>query len=325
MYSDIIDNKSVSRPRQSEGAPGYNSVDREAAVKNIAVLGLGIMGGGIARNLLRKGFPVVVWNRNPERVAPLREAGARVAESPAAAAARADVVIDVVSDNAASRETWTGPRGELPAMRPGATAVECATLSTAWIRELSRVARSRGIGFLDAPMTGSKTAAEAGTLTLFVGAEASALEGVRPVLDAFSARIHHFGPPGAGMTYKLINNLMLTVQTLAAAEGLALAEKAGLDLALVSRALLDGASASPIVKAKLPVILERHFADTQFALRWMLKDLRYALELARELGVDTPAARMAEEMLAKADAQGWGGQDYAVVAQLYKPIPKTGE
>lgn len=283
----------------------------------VAVLGLGIMGGGIARNLLRKGFSVVVWNRDTRRTKPFQDAGAPVAKTPAEAAAEADVVIDVVADDAASRETWTGPQGALRAMPAHAVAVECATLSVAWIRDLNRIARDRNISLVDAPMTGGKSGAEAGTLTLFVGAEESALARVRPVLDAFSSRIYHFGLPGAGMTYKLVNNLMLTVQTLTAGEGFALAERAGLDPAQVAQVILEGASASPIVKAKLPAIVRKDHTDTQFALRWMLKDLRYALELARELGLDVPAAEMACEMLAKADARGWGGQDFTAVADLY--------
>jgi 3-hydroxyisobutyrate dehydrogenase len=283
----------------------------------VAVLGLGIMGGGLARNLMRKGFSVTVWNRTPSRAEPFRADGAAVAVNPSAAAAEADVVIDVVTDVAASRETWTGQAGALQTMKPGTIAVECATLSAEWIRELNRIARDRNIPLIDAPMTGSRKGAEEGTLTLLVGAAPEELERVRPVLEAFSQRIIRFGPPGAGTAYKLVNNLLLAVQTLATGEGMALAEKAGLDPEIVSRAMMEGAMASPIVKAKLPAIVKRDHADTQFALRWMLKDLRYALELARELGMRVPIAELAMELYAKAEAQGWGGEDFAAVAELY--------
>lgn len=288
----------------------------------VAVLGLGIMGGGIARNLLRKGFPTVVWNRTPARMEPFREAGAQIAESPAAAAAQADVVIDVVTDVAASRDTWIGPCGALPALAPGGVAVECATLSVAWIRELAGIAATSGLAFVDAPMTGSKAGAEAGTLTLFAGADPAALERVRPVLAAFSSQIIHFGPPGAGTSYKLVNNLLLAEQILSAGEGLAFARKAGLDPALTLQAIQEGAAASPIVRAKLPAIARDDHADTQFALRWMLKDIRYALELAGEVGLDVPAARLAEKLFARADALGWGGLDYSVVTRLSRPGPR---
>jgi 3-hydroxyisobutyrate dehydrogenase len=283
----------------------------------IAVLGLGIMGRGIAGNLLRKGFSVVVWNRTPARAEPFRSLGADVAASPAAAAAEADAVLDVVTDVAASRAVWTGEAGALSAMRPGSTAVECATLSAGWIRELAALARARQLAFVDCPMTGSKEGAEKGTLTLLVGADPPDLEKVRPVLEAFSARIFHFGPPGMGTEYKLINNLILAEQVIATAEGIALARGAGLGLPVVAEAIQAGAMASPIVKAKLPSILNQDFSNTQFALRWLLKDLRYALELARELGVQLPALEKACELYTQAEARGLGDQDYAAVAKLF--------
>jgi 3-hydroxyisobutyrate dehydrogenase len=283
----------------------------------IAVLGLGIMGRGIAGNLLRKGFSVTVWNRTAARAEPFRSQGADVAASPAAAAADADAVIDVVTDVAASREVWTGAAGALAAMRPGAAAIECATLSAGWIRELSALARSRKVAFIDCPMTGSKEGAEKGTLTLLVGAEPADLEKARPVLEAFSARIFRFGPPGKGTEYKLINNLILAEQIIATGEGIALAERAGLELPTVADAMQAGAMASPIVKAKLPAMLKKDFADTQFALRWLLKDLRYALDLTRELGLELPALEKACELYTRAEARGWGDQDYAAVAKLF--------
>jgi 3-hydroxyisobutyrate dehydrogenase len=277
---------------------------------------MGIMGRGIAANLLRKGFSVSVWNRTAARAEPIRALGAVVAESPAAAAGGADAVIDVVTDVAASKDVWMGTAGALAAMAPGSTAVECATLSVRWIRELDVAARARGLAFIDCPMTGSKEGAEKGTLTLLTGATEDELEKARPILEAFSARIFRFGPPGAGTEYKLINNLLLAAQTISAAEGIALARRAGLEPTLVAEAIQAGAMASPIVKAKLPAILKQDFSDTQFALRWMLKDLRYGLELARELGISLPMAEKVCALYAQAEARGWGDQDYAVVAKL---------
>jgi 3-hydroxyisobutyrate dehydrogenase len=277
---------------------------------------MGIMGRGMATNLLRKGFPTAVWNRTAARAEAFRELGADVTDSPAEAAAGADVVIDVVTDVAASREVWTGPAGALAAMATGSTAVECATLSVRWIRELHGLARARGLAFIDCPVTGSKEGAEKGTLTLLTGAEKADLDRARPVLEAISARIFTFGPPGTGTEYKLINNLLLAVQTMAAAEGIALSRRAGLDPNLVAEAMQAGAMASPIVKAKLPAILKQDYSDTQFALRWMLKDLRYGLELARDLGISLPMAERVCDLYTQAEARGWGDQDYAVVAKL---------
>jgi 3-hydroxyisobutyrate dehydrogenase len=291
----------------------------------IAVLGLGIMGGGIARNLIRKGFPTVVWNRTSARTEPFRALGADAAESPAAAAAGADVVIDVVSDVAASRETWTGPNGALAVMSEGAVAVECATLSAAWIRELAQTAHRRGVAFLDSPMTGSKTAAEQGTLILLVGADPADLEKARPVLEAFSAKIFLFGPPPSGTAYKLVNNLVAASQVVSMAGGLALAERAGLDAQTVEEAVQAGVLASPIVKNKLPFLLRKDFAETQFALKWMFKDVGYALELADELGIEMPEVAAVHRLFAQAAARGWGDLDYSAVAKLFIGPVRGGE
>jgi 3-hydroxyisobutyrate dehydrogenase-like beta-hydroxyacid dehydrogenase len=142
------------------------------------------------------------------------------------------------------------------------------------------------------------------------------LEKVRPVLETFSSLIFRFGPPGMGTAYKLANNLMLAAQLLTVGEGIALAEAAGIDSFKVAEAIQAGAMASPIVKAKLPSILQRDFHDTNFALRWMLKDLRYAVEYAGECGLELPAAERIREGFADADSRGWGGWDYAAVADL---------
>jgi 3-hydroxyisobutyrate dehydrogenase len=289
----------------------------------VAVMGVGIIGGGIAGNLLGKGFATTVWNRTPERAEPFRALGAEIAQSPAAAAAGADVVIDAVTDVDASREVWTGERGALAAMAPGAAAVECATLSVKWVRELYSLAAGRKLAFIDCPVTGSKVGAEKGTLTLLTGAEENDLERIRPVLEAFSQRIFRFGLPPSGTEYKLVNNLLLASQILAAGEGVAMTEACGLENERVTEAIHAGAMASPIVNAKLPAILSRKYGETQFALRWMLKDLRYGLELAAELGLRLPAAERVCELFAEADARGWGGLDYAAAADLSRP-PQAG-
>ena len=144
-------------------------------MQNIAVLGLGIMGGGMASNLIRKGFRVTVWNRSPERTVPFAAQGARVAASPREAAAGADMVIAMVADDAASRSVWEGEAGALGGLKAGAIAVESSTLSPTWIRALAALAKMRGADFLDAPVGGSRPAAAEGKLTFFVGGEAAVL------------------------------------------------------------------------------------------------------------------------------------------------------
>ncbi len=284
----------------------------------ISVLGLGIMGGGIARNLLRAGFPVTVYNRTRAKAQALLDAGAAWAGSPRAAAIGADIVISVVGDDAASRATWLGDDGALAGMRAGAVAVECTTLSVGWVRELAGRVHAAGVRFMDAPMAGSKNAAAAGQLSLYVGATPELFGELRAVLASFATTIVHFGPTGSGAAYKLINNMIAAANIAALAEGVALAEKSGLNMDTFLSTITTGAVGSPIVKMKSPAMIARNHTDTHFALRWMHKDLTYALRLADELGVALPDVALAHELLRMAMQRGWADQDFAVVAELMR-------
>ncbi len=287
-------------------------------MRQVALLGLGVMGAGMARNLLEAGFSLTVWNRTAAKARPLEARGAKVAPSPRAAAEGAEVVIAMVGDDAASREVWTGEQGALAAARKGAVLVECSTLSVDWVRELAALARERGAVLVDSPVTGSKEAAEEGKLGLFVGGDAGVVEQVRPVLEAVSARITHLGPSGAGATMKLVNNLMSGVQAEALAEGLALAERAGLDMAKVVPLIINGGPGSPVVKGKAARMAARDYANTQFALRWMHKDLTYAMRLADEQGVAMPTVAAAREVYRVARNLGLDEADFAGVIEAIR-------
>jgi len=288
-------------------------------MQNIALLGLGVMGAGMANNLIKAGFPLAVYNRTRAKAAPLAAQGARVADTPRAAAQGADVVIAMVGDDHASRAIWLGDDGALDGAGSGAVLVECSTLSVGWVRELAALAAARGLAFLDSPVTGSKDAAAAGELKLMVGGDAAALEHVRPALEAISQRIIHFGPNGAGALVKLVNNLMGAVQAVALAEGLALAERAGLDLEQVVPFIINGAPGSPLVKGKAARMAARDYGDTQFALRWMHKDATYALRAADEFGVPMPTVAAAREVYRLARNQGLDDADFAAVIEALRP------
>ncbi|MFN8594813.1 MAG: NAD(P)-dependent oxidoreductase [Anaerolineae bacterium] len=285
---------------------------------NVSLLGLGIMGSGIARNILKAGFPLTVYNRTKDKAAPILDAGAHWADSPAAAAANADVIISVVSDDDASHAVWLGDHGALPALRSSAIAVECGTLSLDWVRQLHVYARDYNISLIDAPLGGSKPVAEAGTLTLFIGADDAALEIARPVLSAFATNLMHFGPPTSGATYKLINNLQGALHLLALGEGVALAERAGLNMQTVTQAITSGAASSPMVKGKVQNVINRKHDDVNFALRWMHKDLTYALRAADELGVPMPMVAAARELYRLAMQRGLGDLDLGAVTELVR-------
>lgn len=285
-------------------------------MQRIAVLGTGIMGGGVARNLLKAGYAVSVHNRTRSKAQGLVDAGASWADRPCDAAADADVVISVVGDDAASRAMWLGDAGALGAMRASAIGVEVSTLSMDWTRVLHALAKARGVGFVDAPVTGSKAAAAGGTLTFLVGAEDDVFERVRPALAACSATIIHFGPPTSGAAFKLINNMLAAVHIAALGEGLAMADKAGLNRDAVVQAFGTGAVSSPVVKMKLNNVTARDHTDTHFALRWMHKDVTYALRMADELGVAVPAAALTRELLRMAMQRGLGDQDLSALTEV---------
>ncbi len=259
-------------------------------MSRIAFLGLGRMGAGMAGRLLAAGHDVAVFNRTPSRAEPLVRAGARLAASPRDACEHADAVVAMTADDVSSRAMWLGEHGALAAsVAPRAFAIECSTLSHAWVDALARAARERGLRYLDAPVTGLPSAAAAGELTLLVGAEQQDLEAARPLLAALANRIFHFGPVGSGTIYKLVVNLVGSVQIASAAEGLALAERAGLDLERVVDAIAVSQAASPQVVRNTRRMLERGFdRDVVFTAVLRLKDVDYALQLGRSVGLGTP-------------------------------------
>lgn len=283
----------------------------------VALIGLGRMGSGIASRLLDAGHDLVVANRTPERAAPLVARGARLTSSPAAAAADADAVVVMVSDDEASRAVWLGADGVLAGRPgPGTLAIECSTLSHDWVLELSAAASAAGLRYVDCPVTGLPDAAAAGTLTLLVGADPGVLAAARPVLEAFSARLLHFGGVGAGTSYKLIVNLIGAVQIAGVAEGLAMAERAGLDLSQVAEAIASGQAASPQVVRNSRRMAAADHDEVVFSGRLRHKDTAYAIRLAERLGVGAPFGQVALDGLESLLAAGLGEVNESAVIEV---------
>jgi 3-hydroxyisobutyrate dehydrogenase len=288
-------------------------------MQRIALLGLGTMGSRMAANWINRGFSVSVWNRTRAKAEPLAAMGAAIAASPGAATENADIVWAMVADDDASRDVWLGGEGALAGIRPGAIAIESSTLSPAWVRELAGLAAASGVDFLDAPVGGSKAVAAEGKLAVFVGGEAAVLERARPAFEAIGGRIHHLGPHGAGATWKLINYMMAGAQIAGAAEGLTLAAKAGIDVAKAAELIAGGVTASPAVTGKLQRMIEKRLGDPDVALRLVAKDQRYALALARSLGVTLEMIAASAEIYRRAEAEGLGDLDLAAVIEAVAP------
>jgi len=278
------------------------------------------MGAGMAGRVLTAGFPLAVYNRNPEKTAPFAKAGAFVARTPRDAAARADIIISMLADDNASRAVWLDKdTGALAAAAPGTWLVESSTASVQWIHELAVAAKHRQCELLDAPVTGSKPQAAAGELLFLVGGSAEALAAVRPVLVVMSRDVLHLGPLGSGATLKLVNNFLCGVQAASLAEAMALLNASGLDKEKSIAVLTAGAPGSPLLKILTTRAAANDFTPN-FVLRLMAKDLTYAREEGARHGIAMNTATPAITDFEKAIAAGYGDKDFsAVIPALRKP------
>jgi len=277
------------------------------------------MGAGIGHNLLEAGVQRTVYNRTAAKTEPLVAAGASRATSPREAAHNADVIISIVGDDDSSKTVWMAEDGLLAGTpQTGAIAIECTTLSLEWVTKLHQTLLERGLRFVDSPLTGGRKAAEAGTLTLLVGADEATLAAARPVLDAFSQELIHFGPPGSGTMYKLIVNLIVAAQSAALAEGILLAEKSGLDLDKVVQGLSSGAVASRVVKAYAQNMATGHHEPVNFSTRWLNKDATYALKLALAQGQSMPVSAVAVQLYQLAISQGLANKNASAVIEALR-------
>jgi len=270
----------------------------------VGFIGLGRMGQGMAGRYLHAGFEVAVWNRSKAKAEDLIARGARWAASPADAADGADAVVTMVADDEVSRAVWLGGYGATAKMKAGSLAIECSTVSHRHALAMARELRGRGLVYIDCPVTGLPQAAAAGKLTLLIGADAADLDRAKPYLAPIGDVIRHFGAVGTGTVYKLINNLMGAVQIASLAEGLAMAERAGLDMNLVAEAMATGAVASPQVIRHAKRMVARDFSGASFTTALRHKDAAYAVRLAENLLSAPPLlGRAAVEAYALAKAE----------------------
>ena len=286
----------------------------------VALFGLGTMGSGMARRLLLNGFPLTVFNRTVEKADAFANEGARVGRSPAEAAADADVIISMLSDDNAARSVWLGENGVLTANKRGAVCIECSTVTVDWIRELAAAVKAKECEFLDAPVTGSKLQAASGELNFLVGGDQSTLDKVRPVLAAMSRSIVSLGPIGSGALVKLINNFVCGVQVAALAEAIAMIERSGLDREKAVEVLANGAPGSPLVKA-LSTRMTTPDYTPNFRLSLMAKDLGYAIQESDKLSLELATGQTALQSFQRAIAAGSGDKDIAAVVEPLRDRP----
>ncbi len=274
----------------------------------IAFLGLGNMGRGMAARLIGAGNDVTLYNRTGAKAEAVAALGARVAATPREAADGAAAIISMVGDDAASSAVWLGPDGALegdPAA--GAFAIECSTLSHDWVLELAGLAAQAGLRYIDCPVTGLPEQAAAGEIVLLAGAAGDDLAEARRLLAPIGRDIIHFGAVGSGTAYKLMVNLMGSIQIAAVAEGMLQAEAAGLGLDQVAQALSTGAAASPqVIRNARRMASGDHDPSGGFAGRWRLKDTLYGVAMARKLGASAVLGEAAAGAFQRSVDKGFG-------------------
>jgi 3-hydroxyisobutyrate dehydrogenase-like beta-hydroxyacid dehydrogenase len=281
----------------------------------LGFVGLGVMGGGIARRLLEAGHEVHGYNRTREKARPLEELGLVLEESPRAVAESVDVVLSMVTNVAALRAVAEGDEGILAGLAPGKIWIDMTTAAPSVSRELAVKARERGADMVDAPVSGSVSTLEEGRLSIMVGGRPETFAQVEPILKDIGPKVTLVGDNGQALLLKIAINLSLQVQMVAFSEGLLLAEKDGIDREVALDVMLSSVIASPMLKYRAPFVLEQP-EEAWFNVNMMQKDMLLALDLGRELDVPMPTTAISNELLTAARGMGLAHHDFAVVFEV---------
>jgi 3-hydroxyisobutyrate dehydrogenase len=289
-------------------------------IERVAFLGMGIMGSRMAANVARGGFDLAVWNRTRERAEPVAEStGARLADTPAQAAEGADALITMVVDSPEVEAVLFGENGAAAALREGALVIDTSTIAPTAVRAIAeRLDTGGGIGFVDAPVSGSSPKAEDGTLTIMVGASNEDYERALPLLESMGELIVHCGPRGHGQMVKLLNNTLAATNAAVLAEAINFARKADLDLDALVKVVAASSGNSTMLQLKARPMIEHDF-EPLFKLDHMLKDVRHTLNEGEHLGAEMAVAEAAKSLYEAASAAGMGDEDFAAVIEAIHP------
>ncbi|MDZ4278993.1 MAG: 2-hydroxy-3-oxopropionate reductase [Dehalococcoidia bacterium] len=284
----------------------------------VGFIGLGIMGRPMARNLLKAGYPLTVWNRSRPGIDALVQAGAQEADSPRAVAAQSDAVITILGDSTDTEQVALGERGIIEGAHQGLVHIDMSTISPAVTRAIAERYAETGVEMLDAPVSGGEQGAVDGTLAIMIGGRPETFERCRPLFEALGGTIVHCGPSGAGQVVKLCNQVVVALNNLAMGEALVLAAKAGVDPATMVEVVRSGAGSSWALHNLAPRVLARDFRPG-FKIAHQQKDLRLALDLARDGPTPLPGTALVHQLFAALEAEGLGEEGtQALVKALEK-------
>ncbi|RMG85124.1 MAG: NAD(P)-dependent oxidoreductase [Chloroflexi bacterium] len=282
----------------------------------VGFIGLGIMGRGMTRNLLKAEFETYVWNRTAERMQPLVAEGAKAADSPKDLAAHCDIIITCVSDTPDVEQVILGEDGVIHGAKAGSLVIDMSTISPQATKEIAAQLNARGVHMLDAPISGGSEGAEKGTLSIMVGGDAEQVQRAMPYFEAMGKRITHVGPQGAGQTVKLVNQILVVINMLAVSEALVFAQAGGLDLRKTLEAVEAGAAGSWMLSNRGPQCIERDWRPG-FTIDLQQKDLRLALEAGKQLGVPLLGTGMVSAFYDALQRDGLGSEgNHALIKAL---------
>jgi 3-hydroxyisobutyrate dehydrogenase len=273
----------------------------------VGFIGLGIMGQGMARNLLKSGFSLTVWNRTTSKTDSLIEAGARAGQSPADVAAQSDITVICVSDTPDVEAVVLGEGGVIEGAGAGSLIIDCSTISPLATQSMARALAERGVAMLDAPISGGSEGAANGTLSIMVGGDAGEFERALPVFEAMGQTITHVGASGAGQIVKLVNQILVVGHALAMGEALLFAQAGGVDLQKTLAAVEAGAAGSWMLSNRGPQIIRRDWRPG-FTIDLQQKDVRLILDAADDLGVPVPGTGLIFQLYRTLQAQGLGSE-----------------
>jgi 3-hydroxyisobutyrate dehydrogenase len=277
----------------------------EPGKTRVGWIGTGVMGRWMCQHLITKGYQATVYNRTKEKTQPLIEAGASWADSPKAVAERSDVTFAIVGFPKDVRETFLGPQGALAGSKAGAILVDMTTSEPSLAIEIHQAAKSKGVGSVDAPVSGGDVGAKNAALSIMVGGDKDVVDAVRPLFECMGKAVVHQGPPGAGQHTKMVNQILIAANMIGVCEALLYGNKAGLDLKTVLQSVGAGGAASWSLNNLGPRIIDRNF-EPGFFVEHFIKDMGIALDEAKRMGLALPGLALANQLYLAVKAQGYG-------------------
>ena len=287
--------------------------------ERVGFIGLGIMGGPMARNLMEAGYELTVQNRSPEKAEELGEEGANVAATPREVAEKSDVIITMLPDSPQVREVVAGEDGVLEGVKEGSLVVDMSTISPVVTEELAEAVKEKGASMLDAPVSGGDVGAIEGTLSIMVGGDEGDFERARPLFESMGKTVTHVGPVGAGQVTKAANQIVVALTIEAVSEALVLGSRGGVAPEKILDVLGGGLAGNKVMEVKREKFLSHKF-DPGFRSELHHKDLGIALAAGREYGVVLPVTAIVDQMLLSMRRKGWGGEDHSALLRIIEDL-----